>query len=146
MPEFRPKTRNGADAALEASDNARRWISRRLLLLQIPDHLQPILARLNIQADAWFDTVCNFGRSLPSGRWEARTACWRKLSAPAAVGSTAWRTAGWRSAEHVVQRRFAIYVGILARGPRISPVVRACASTFGERQLPLVSTPPISCP
>ncbi|MBI3463472.1 MAG: hypothetical protein HY000_10505 [Planctomycetes bacterium] len=28
----------------------------------IPDHLQPILARLNIQCAAWLDTVCNFGR------------------------------------------------------------------------------------
>ncbi|MBI3465180.1 MAG: transposase, partial [Planctomycetes bacterium] len=28
----------------------------------IPEHLQPILARLNIQTEAWLDTVCNFGR------------------------------------------------------------------------------------
>jgi hypothetical protein len=28
----------------------------------IPDHLEPILQRLNIQADAWIETICNFGR------------------------------------------------------------------------------------
>lgn len=41
------------------------WTGRQVCVGKrgaIPDHLQPILQRLNIQSDAWIDTVRNFGR------------------------------------------------------------------------------------